>query len=248
MTGPHWPQHTTWYVSRQRPDAQRRARALPGHTENLDKNLGFQRRPRTAPPTSSSRSTPPATTSTAMTPLNQRPARRRPAGTCASRCWSASPPWSSPWWPAAASSPPAHKNVTLTVDGQQQEVGTLAGSVEGALDSAGLTVNEHDTVAPAVDTAISDGSQIVVERGRLLTLTIDGQTQRGLDHRDHRRGGAGRARPEPGRLQAVGRPVPRDPGGRPRRLRRHALQRKCFRRRRRRRPRCRRPPRPSATC
>jgi len=71
----------------------------------------------------------------------------------------------------------AHKNVTLTVDGQQQEVGTLAGSVEGALDSAGLTVNEHDTVAPAIDTAISDGSQIVIERGRLLTLTIDGQTR-----------------------------------------------------------------------
>jgi len=71
----------------------------------------------------------------------------------------------------------AHKNVTLTVDGQQQEVGTLAGSVEGALDSAGLTINEHDTVAPAADTAISDGSQIVVERGRLLTLTIDGQTR-----------------------------------------------------------------------
>jgi uncharacterized protein YabE (DUF348 family) len=71
----------------------------------------------------------------------------------------------------------AHKNVTLTVDGQQQDVGTLAGSVEGALDSAGLTISEHDTVAPAVDTPISDGSQIVVERGRLLTLTIDGQTK-----------------------------------------------------------------------
>jgi uncharacterized protein YabE (DUF348 family) len=71
----------------------------------------------------------------------------------------------------------AHKTVALTVDGQQQEVGTLAGSVEGALDSAGITINEHDTVAPAVDTAISDGSQIVVERGRLLTLTIDGQTR-----------------------------------------------------------------------
>jgi uncharacterized protein YabE (DUF348 family) len=71
----------------------------------------------------------------------------------------------------------AHKTVSVTVDGQVQEVGTLAGSVEGALDSAGLTVAEHDTVAPAVDTAISDGSQIVVERGRLLTLTIDGQTR-----------------------------------------------------------------------
>jgi uncharacterized protein YabE (DUF348 family) len=71
----------------------------------------------------------------------------------------------------------AHKTVALTVDGQQQEVGTLAGSVEGALDSADITINEHDTVAPSIDTAISDGSQIVVERGRLLTLTIDGQTR-----------------------------------------------------------------------
>jgi uncharacterized protein YabE (DUF348 family) len=71
----------------------------------------------------------------------------------------------------------AHKTVSVTVDWQQQEVGTLAGSVEGALDSAGLTISEHDTVAPSADTAISDGSQIVVERGRLLTLTIDGKTR-----------------------------------------------------------------------
>jgi len=71
----------------------------------------------------------------------------------------------------------AHKTVSVTVDGQQQEVGTLAGSVEGALDSAGLEISEHDTVAPSIDTAISDGSQIVVERGRLLTLTIDGETR-----------------------------------------------------------------------
>ena len=71
----------------------------------------------------------------------------------------------------------AHKDVTLTVDGQAQEVGTFSGSVEGALDAAGITVGEHDTVAPALDTAISDGSQIVVEHGRLLTLTIDGQTR-----------------------------------------------------------------------
>jgi uncharacterized protein YabE (DUF348 family) len=71
----------------------------------------------------------------------------------------------------------AHKTVSVTVDGQVQEVGTLAGSVEGALDSADVTIGEHDTVAPAIDTAISDGSQIVVEHGRLLTLTIDGQTR-----------------------------------------------------------------------
>jgi len=69
------------------------------------------------------------------------------------------------------------KTVTITVDGQQQAVSTHAGSVQGALDSAGLSVSEHDVLAPAADTAISDGSQIAVERGRLLTLTIDGQQQ-----------------------------------------------------------------------
>ena len=67
------------------------------------------------------------------------------------------------------------KTVTITVDGQQQEVSTHAGSVEGALESAGLSVSEHDVLAPGADTDISDGSQIALERGRLLTLTIDGQ-------------------------------------------------------------------------
>ena len=71
----------------------------------------------------------------------------------------------------------AHKDVSVTVDGQAQEVGTFSGSVEGALDAAGVAVGEHDTVAPALDTAISEGSQIVVAHGRLLTLTIDGQTR-----------------------------------------------------------------------
>lgn len=70
------------------------------------------------------------------------------------------------------------KSVTITVDGQQQEVSTHAGSVEGALESAGLSVSEHDVLAPAADTAISDGSQIALERGRLLTLTIDGKERK----------------------------------------------------------------------
>jgi uncharacterized protein YabE (DUF348 family) len=67
------------------------------------------------------------------------------------------------------------KNVTVVVDGQSREITTLAGSVEGALSSAGLQTGAHDVLAPAADTAISDGSQIALERGRLLTLTINGQ-------------------------------------------------------------------------
>jgi len=67
------------------------------------------------------------------------------------------------------------KDVTITVDGAAQSVSTLSGSVEGALDSADITVGEHDTVAPAVDAAVSDGTEIVINRGRQVTLTIDGQ-------------------------------------------------------------------------
>jgi len=67
------------------------------------------------------------------------------------------------------------KHVTITVDGEQREVTTLAGSVEGALSAAGLQTGEHDVIAPAADTQISDGSQIALERARLLTLTINGQ-------------------------------------------------------------------------
>jgi uncharacterized protein YabE (DUF348 family) len=70
-----------------------------------------------------------------------------------------------------------NKTVTISVDGVSQEVSTLSGSVDGALDAAGLTVAEHDTLAPSAESEITDGSQIVLERGRLLTLTIDGQTR-----------------------------------------------------------------------
>jgi uncharacterized protein YabE (DUF348 family) len=68
-----------------------------------------------------------------------------------------------------------NKSVTITVDGQDQVVSTLSGSVSGALAAADITVGEHDTLAPAADSSISDGARIVVNKGRLLTLTIDGQ-------------------------------------------------------------------------
>jgi resuscitation-promoting factor RpfB len=70
-----------------------------------------------------------------------------------------------------------NKTVTISVDGVPQQVSTLSGSVNGALDAAGLTVAEHDTLAPSGDAEITEGSQIIVERGRLLTLTVDGQTR-----------------------------------------------------------------------
>ncbi len=69
------------------------------------------------------------------------------------------------------------KDVTITVDGQDRHISTLAGSVSGALSSAGLSAGEHDVLAPAADTAITDGSQIALERSRQLTLSVNGVTQ-----------------------------------------------------------------------
>ena len=66
------------------------------------------------------------------------------------------------------------KTVTIAVDGATRQVTTLSGTVSGALDAAGVTLGKHDTLAPAAGAAIGDGSQIVVQRGRLVTVTIDG--------------------------------------------------------------------------
>lgn len=67
------------------------------------------------------------------------------------------------------------KTVTIRVDGQDRTVHTVSSTVNGALKDAGIKVDHHDVVAPAVDTAIKDGSTIVVRQGRLLKLTVDGQ-------------------------------------------------------------------------
>jgi uncharacterized protein YabE (DUF348 family) len=69
------------------------------------------------------------------------------------------------------------KTVTISVDGTQRQITTLAGSVDGALSAAGLSVSSHDTLAPAGNAGISDGSQIALNRGRLFTVTIDGKQQ-----------------------------------------------------------------------
>ena len=66
------------------------------------------------------------------------------------------------------------KSVTLQVDGQSQLVHTVASNVGGALSDAGLKVGAHDLVAPSAQASIHDGSTIVLKRGRLLHLSIDG--------------------------------------------------------------------------
>lgn len=67
------------------------------------------------------------------------------------------------------------KTVTVAVDGQERTLSTFADTVDGALQSAGLQADGKDTLAPSPDAGIEDGSRIVLERGKPLTLTVNGQ-------------------------------------------------------------------------
>jgi len=66
------------------------------------------------------------------------------------------------------------KTVSLVVDGHVSKIRTTAGSVGGALSHAGFSVSSHDVVAPPVTAKLHNHSEIVLKRGRLLHLTIDG--------------------------------------------------------------------------
>ncbi len=70
------------------------------------------------------------------------------------------------------------KHVTISVDGQVTKVKTYAASVDGVLHRAGITVGPHDSLTPAPQTKVHDGTTIAIARGRLLTLTIDGVTHK----------------------------------------------------------------------
>ena len=65
-------------------------------------------------------------------------------------------------------------SVTLSVDGESQQVSTFARNVEGVLDAEGIELGEHDVVAPSPESSIQDGTEISVRYGRLLTVTVDG--------------------------------------------------------------------------
>lgn len=66
------------------------------------------------------------------------------------------------------------KTVNIEVDGVSKKFHTSASNVGGALSSAGFKVGDHDVVAPAVAAKVVNGGVIVLKRGRLLHLTVDG--------------------------------------------------------------------------
>jgi resuscitation-promoting factor RpfB len=66
------------------------------------------------------------------------------------------------------------KTVNLKIDGESTKVHTTAKTVGAALDKAGYPVGAHDVVAPAATEKVHNGEEIVLKRGRLLRLTVDG--------------------------------------------------------------------------
>jgi resuscitation-promoting factor RpfB len=67
------------------------------------------------------------------------------------------------------------KSVHLVVDGRPVSVHTTAAHVGDVLRGAGYRVTGHDLVAPSVGAKVEDGSRIVLRRGRLLHLSVDGR-------------------------------------------------------------------------
>ena len=71
-----------------------------------------------------------------------------------------------------------HKNdVVLSVDGETHSVSVREDTVKQVLEKDGITVGEHDVVAPSLDTKITNGMEISVLYGRQLQLTIDGESR-----------------------------------------------------------------------
>lgn len=66
------------------------------------------------------------------------------------------------------------KTVRLVVDGRERTVHTTASDVSGVLSDAGYHVGAHDLLAPSAPSQIDDHATIVLERGRLLHLQVNG--------------------------------------------------------------------------
>jgi resuscitation-promoting factor RpfB len=75
---------------------------------------------------------------------------------------------------AAWAAAPANLSIDLKVDGANQQVHTTASNVREVLSGAGISVGSHDIVAPELDSKLSNGATIVVRRGHLLHLSVDG--------------------------------------------------------------------------
>ncbi|MBW0270928.1 Resuscitation-promoting factor RpfB [Nocardia sp. MH4] len=67
-----------------------------------------------------------------------------------------------------------HKTVALVVDGERTELTTMSRDVRAVLADAGYELSEHDAVTPAAGSKVADGATITLNRGREITVSVDG--------------------------------------------------------------------------
>lgn len=67
------------------------------------------------------------------------------------------------------------KSVTLTLDGESEQVTAFGGTVGDVLAAQGVEVTDRDKVAPPVDEKVTDGSSISVRFARPFEVNVDGE-------------------------------------------------------------------------
>lgn len=65
------------------------------------------------------------------------------------------------------------KTVTLTVNGEQEELKTHASTVQKLLAANDIEVSEHDIVSPSMETKIENGLEVQWEESKQVAITID---------------------------------------------------------------------------
>ncbi|KYG33287.1 G5 and 3D domain-containing protein [Alkalihalobacillus trypoxylicola] len=69
------------------------------------------------------------------------------------------------------------KEVTLTIDGKEEQVWTTEDTIEQLLQNLDIAYTEHDLIEPSLSTPISNKQQINYESAFLVDLTSDGEQQ-----------------------------------------------------------------------
>ena len=65
--------------------------------------------------------------------------------------------------------------VTISTDGSSKTVTTRANNVAGLLKQEGITLGQHDVIQPSLDTKLQEGTDVSIQIGKPITLTIDGK-------------------------------------------------------------------------
>ena len=65
------------------------------------------------------------------------------------------------------------KDVTVSIDGEDVELTTFKSDVRSALDEADYSVGENDVITPALDSSLSSGDTVSIDRSRPVSLVAE---------------------------------------------------------------------------